>query len=208
MFGLTTTRRLRAEIDAHVVTSRRMTTAWDDRDTAQKALSDEIDAHLATIRQRLTAEQRLADQATSHREALNRQASSHATHAAVILRDASKIRSQLEASLAAERRTVTSLAEQLLNATSGQSTAARRALGLPETGPWQRALDGLNALVDARIPFHIEPDGHIANSSGDEHIEWDRKAGRWRLVHDNETDLTTTVDNALTAAIDAKGDGR
>ncbi|MFE3371216.1 hypothetical protein ACFXOK_16640 [Streptomyces sp. NPDC059173] len=207
MFGLIATRRLRAEIDAHVVTSRRMTTAWDDRDTAQKALSDEIDAHLATIRQRLTAEQQLADQATSHREALNHQASSHATHAAVILRDAAKIRSQLEASLAAERRTVTSLAEQLLIATSGQSTAARRALGLPETGPWQRALDGLNALVDAQIPFHIEPDGHIANSSGDEHIEWDRKAGRWRLVRDGDTDLTTTVDEVLTDNVKADTDG-
>lgn len=52
--------------------------------------------------------------------------------------------------------------------------------------PWQRAVDGLNALVDADIPFHIEPDGHISNPAGDEHIEWDRDVQRWRLVHDEE----------------------
>ncbi|KAA6221759.1 hypothetical protein CP973_07085 [Streptomyces albofaciens JCM 4342] len=52
--------------------------------------------------------------------------------------------------------------------------------------PWQRAVDGLNALVDAGIPVHIDPDGHIANPAGDEHIEWDREARRWRLVHDDE----------------------
>lgn len=105
------------------------------------------------------------------------------------------------------RREAQLLAEQLLTATSGQSTAARRALGLPEDGPWQRAVDGLNALVDAGVPVHIEPDGHIANSSGDEHIEWDPKAGRWRLVHDEETPLATTVDQVLTANVKADTDG-
>ncbi len=106
-----------------------------------------------------------------------------------------------------ERRTTASLAEQLLTATSGQSTAARQALGLPEDGPWQRAVDGLNALVDAGVPFHIEPDGHIANSAGDQHIEWDRTTGRWRLVHDDETSVTTTVDEVLTANVKAAADG-
>ncbi|MEQ4610654.1 hypothetical protein ABMX48_31575 [Streptomyces cavourensis] len=106
-----------------------------------------------------------------------------------------------------ERRTTASLAEQLLTATSGQSTAARQPLGLPEEGPWQRAVDGLNALVDAGVPFHIEPDGHIANSTGDQHIEWDRTAARWRLVHNDETALTTTVDEALTANVKATADG-
>ncbi|NEB57625.1 hypothetical protein G3I48_35930 [Streptomyces griseus] len=99
------------------------------------------------------------------------------------------------------------LAEQLLNATNGQSTAARKTLGLPENGPWERAVDGLNALVDAQIPFHIEPDGHVSNPTGDEHIEWDRKASRWRLVHDDDTDLTTTVDEALTDTVKADTDG-
>ncbi|MEU7155123.1 hypothetical protein [Streptomyces chrestomyceticus] len=60
----------------------------------------------------------------------------------------------------------------------GESTRA--------ASPWQQAVDGLNALVDAGIPVHVEPDGHIANTLGDEHIEWDRAAGRWRLVHDGE----------------------
>ncbi|MGW1661030.1 hypothetical protein [Streptomyces microflavus] len=99
------------------------------------------------------------------------------------------------------------LAEQLLTATSSQSAAARRALGLPEEGPWQRALDGLNSLIDAQIPVHIEPDGHISNPLGAEHIEWDREAGRWRLVHDDETALTATVDKVLTANVKADTDG-
>ncbi|MEV7470446.1 hypothetical protein AB0O20_28675 [Streptomyces kronopolitis] len=55
-----------------------------------------------------------------------------------------------------------------------------------DTSPWQRAVDGLNALVDARIGFHIEPDGHISNPSGDEHIEWDRAVERFVLVHDDD----------------------
>ncbi|MET7412484.1 hypothetical protein [Streptomyces rubiginosohelvolus] len=106
------------------------------------------------------------------------------------------------------RREARLLAEQLLNATSGQSTSARKTLDLPENGPWERAVDGLNALVDAQIPFHIEPDGHISNPSGDEHIEWDRKAGRWRLVlDDEETPVAVTVDHTLIEAI-VKGDGR
>lgn len=52
--------------------------------------------------------------------------------------------------------------------------------------PWQRAVDGLNALVDAGIGFHVEPDGHISNPAGGEHIEWDRAAERWQLVHDED----------------------
>lgn len=57
-----------------------------------------------------------------------------------------------------------------------------------ETSPWERAVDGLNALVDAGIGFHIEPDGHIANPAGDEHIEWDTATARWTLTHDEEGD--------------------
>ncbi|WP_267244385.1 hypothetical protein [Streptomyces sp. PR69] len=78
------------------------------------------------------------------------------------------------------------LAEQLLDATSTHNPAARHALGLPDEGPWQRAVEGLNALVDADVPFHIEPDGHISSSTGSEHIEWDKQARRFRLVDDNE----------------------
>ncbi|MFI8254113.1 hypothetical protein [Streptomyces filamentosus] len=104
------------------------------------------------------------------------------------LRRAVRAAARWRAHAAAERRTVRVLSEQLLDATSGESTTARAALGLPDTGPWQRAVDGLNALIDAQVPFHIEPDGHIANSCGDEHIEYDRAAGRWRLVHDDATE--------------------
>lgn len=57
---------------------------------------------------------------------------------------------------------------------------------LTSTDPWQRAVDGLNALVDAGIGFWIEPDGHISNPLGDEHIEYDRETERWQLVHDEE----------------------
>ncbi|MFJ5675008.1 hypothetical protein [Streptomyces sp. NPDC093097] len=55
---------------------------------------------------------------------------------------------------------------------------------------WQRVTDALNALVDAGIPVHVEPDGHLSNPAGDEHIEWDRAAGHWGLVHDDEPPLT------------------
>ncbi|MFF1416532.1 hypothetical protein [Streptomyces sp. NPDC058280] len=92
---------------------------------------------------------------------------------------------RLRADAARANRTARILAEQLLDATSGQNTAARTVLGL-KTDPWQHATDGLNALVDAGIPFHIEPDGHISNPSGNEHIEYDRAAQRWRLVHDTD----------------------
>jgi hypothetical protein len=85
------------------------------------------------------------------------------------------------------------LAEQLLTATSGHLPADRHALGLPEDGPWQRAVEGLNALVDAGIPFHVEPDGHISNPTGDQHIEWDHKAGRWRLVHGEPDEPPMTI---------------
>ena len=57
------------------------------------------------------------------------------------------------------------------------------------TSPWERAVAGLNALADADIAFWIEPDGHISGPFGDEHIEWDQKASRWRLVHDDEDEL-------------------
>ncbi|MFF6847060.1 MULTISPECIES: hypothetical protein [Streptomyces] len=60
--------------------------------------------------------------------------------------------------------------------------------GEREIDPWQRAVDGLNALIDAGIGFWIEPDGHISNPMGDEHIEYDRETERWRLVHDEEDD--------------------
>ncbi|MFD7101889.1 hypothetical protein [Streptomyces celluloflavus] len=56
--------------------------------------------------------------------------------------------------------------------------------------PWERAVAGLNALVDADVIFHVEPDGHISAPFSAEHIEWDRGAERWRLVHDDETLLT------------------
>ncbi|TJZ55579.1 hypothetical protein FCH28_09565 [Streptomyces piniterrae] len=60
--------------------------------------------------------------------------------------------------------------------------------------PWQRATDGLNALVDAGIGFHIEPDGHIAGPDG-EHIEWDRDAERWTLTHDEDAPGPTVAES-------------
>ncbi|GGZ51555.1 hypothetical protein [Streptomyces rubiginosohelvolus] len=258
MFGLTTTRRLREEIDAHVVTSRRMITAWDDRDTAQKALNDEIDAHLATIRASLAAEQAAADprpiehpdelwslidwslwgsgMGDTFRERLADtflQAITPEDHAQALelirwwtedrgreplgRRRYEDLKRRLHRALAnvvrwrteahRARREARLLAEQLLNATSSQSTAARKVLGLPDEGPWQRAVDGLNALVDAEIPFCIEPDGRIAGLIGDERIEWDSEAGRWRLVHGDDADVTTTVDQVLTANVKADTDG-
>lgn len=56
--------------------------------------------------------------------------------------------------------------------------------------------------------FHIEPDGHISNSTGDEHIEWDRTAKRWRLVHEAEDGpVSVTVDDVLRASVQADPDG-
>lgn len=72
--------------------------------------------------------------------------------------------------------------DELRAAASGSTAGDEQ----PETSPWQRAVDGLNALADSGVPFHIEPDGHISNPFGDEHIEWDRAAERWRLVLDDE----------------------
>ncbi len=68
-----------------------------------------------------------------------------------------------------------------------RGAAAARA-ELTAGSPWERAVAGLNALVDADIAFWIEPDGHISGPFGDEHIEWDHDAARWRLVHDDEDD--------------------
>lgn len=57
---------------------------------------------------------------------------------------------------------------------------------LGDVSPWQRVVDALNGLEAAWIPVHIEPDGHISNPLGDEHIVWDRGSQRWRLVHGEE----------------------
>ncbi|MEU0102434.1 hypothetical protein [Streptomyces sp. NPDC006267] len=67
----------------------------------------------------------------------------------------------------------------------------RTALGRPApepSSPWERAVAGLNALVDADVIFHVEPDGHISAPFSDEHIEWDLKAKRWVLTHDGDDD--------------------
>ncbi|MFC9753016.1 hypothetical protein [Streptomyces sp. NPDC056921] len=58
--------------------------------------------------------------------------------------------------------------------------------GTETASPWERAVAGLNALVDENIAFWIEPDGHISGPFGDEHIEWDQKKSRWVLTHDDE----------------------
>ncbi|MFE4647710.1 hypothetical protein [Streptomyces sp. NPDC056707] len=142
--------------------------------TTRRRIVEEIDAHLRTIRLLLRTEVKLgrarrtvSDEIDAHVETI-------------------RARNTAEDDLAKERRTTRLLAEQLLDATGSYPSAARSALGLPPAGPWERALEGLNALVDAGVLFHVEPDGHISNSTGDEHIEWDRTANRWRLVHDDD----------------------
>lgn len=78
---------------------------------------------------------------------------------------------------------------------------------LVDGSPWERAVAGLNALVDADVIFHVEPDGHISAPFSDEHIEWDRKAKRWVLTHDAEDEdvppapVLSAEDEAL-AAVD------
>ncbi|WP_405391112.1 hypothetical protein OG596_26595 [Streptomyces sp. NBC_01102] len=84
-------------------------------------------------------------------------------------------------------------AAQKTHQTAAGIAASLEAAGLlqsPETAtsPWERAVAGLNALVDADVAFHVEPDGHISAPFSDEHIEWDRKAKRWVLTHDGEDD--------------------
>ncbi|MFD8970508.1 hypothetical protein ACFV0C_36900 [Streptomyces sp. NPDC059568] len=177
MFGLTTTRRLRAAQHEnlslniklgflqglHDGASRRLWAAGAQRDENARLL---IEAYAALDNE----QDRGLRERIAYRRRLNR-----ALHACARWR----------AEAARSRRETRLLAEQLLDATSGQNTAARTALGL-HTDPWQRATDGLNALIDAGVPFHIEPDGHISNPSGNEHIEWDRATQRWRLVHDTD----------------------
>ncbi|MFJ6615419.1 hypothetical protein ACIQPT_34660 [Streptomyces sp. NPDC091289] len=85
------------------------------------------------------------------------------------------------------------LAAQKQRQTAAGIAAALEAAGLlqsPESAssPWERAVAGLNALVDADVIFHVEPDGHISAPFSDEHIEWDLKAKRWVLTHDDEDD--------------------
>lgn len=99
-------------------------------------------------------------------------------------------------------RAINSAAGVVLAAMKQRQTAAGIAAALdaagllmsPETAaeiakqsPWQRATDGLNALVDAGVGFHFEPDGHISNPAGGEHIEWDH--GRERFVLTAESGL-------------------
>lgn len=80
------------------------------------------------------------------------------------------------------------LVEQLEQARRIAVELENQVARLTSTDPWQRATDGLNALVDSGVGFWIEPDGHISNPMGDEHIEYDRETERWRLVHDDEED--------------------
>lgn len=80
----------------------------------------------------------------------------------------------------------------------GKSVPAALAMALESAGmlqspesaasPWQQAVAGLNALVDADVAFHVEPDGHISAPFSDEHIEWDLKASRWVLTRDEDDD--------------------
>lgn len=80
-----------------------------------------------------------------------------------------------------------------------------RVAELEAASPWERAVAGLNALVDADVVFHVEPDGHISAPFSDEHIEWDLKAKRWVLTHDVEDDEPVPVlsaEDKARAAVD------
>ncbi|WP_318196871.1 hypothetical protein [Streptomyces sp. MCL20-2] len=86
------------------------------------------------------------------------------------------------------------LAAQKQRQTAAGVAAALEAAGLLQSpvsasSPWERAVAGLNALVDADVVFHVEPDGHISAPFSDEHIEWDLKAKRWVLTHDEDDEL-------------------
>ncbi|MGW0780404.1 hypothetical protein [Streptomyces sp. NPDC002913] len=76
--------------------------------------------------------------------------------------------------------------KRLLDTETENARLRAQVAELKASSPWERAVAGLNALVDADIAFWIEPDGHISGPFGDEHIEWDQTASRWRLVHDDE----------------------
>ncbi|MFD6421577.1 hypothetical protein [Streptomyces sp. NPDC060198] len=252
MFGLTTRRRLRDEVDAHLHTIRRLVSTESQAEESRRLLHEEIDAHIVAICARRTAEDTLAahqaaaaevrpvehsDELWSlidwtlwgsglgdtFRERLADtflQAITPDDHAQALelirwwtedrgreplgRRRYEDLNRRLSRALdnvvrwrkaAHDEKAITRrLADQLLSSASGQSTAARRALGLSDLAPWERAVEGLNALVDASIPVHIEPDGHISNPTGDEHIEWDQTAKRWRLVHDEDDLDTATMD--------------
>ncbi|MFJ1697633.1 hypothetical protein ACIOHC_21375 [Streptomyces sp. NPDC088252] len=86
---------------------------------------------------------------------------------------------ELETDLAAK-------AQDTEAAMKGWGRARDRVAELEAASPWDRAVTGLNALVDADIAFWIEPDGHISGPFSDEHIEWDLKARRWVLTHDED----------------------
>ncbi|MEU0659559.1 hypothetical protein [Streptomyces lavendulocolor] len=147
-----------AEIRKHVAS----TTNWTLGNLAARDLLSEVDrlrADLATAKDRLDHLERIA------LPDLRREIEWH---------QAGKKRWRDRA-----KKAETSLADA---AVSGSTAGDEQAV----TSPWQQAVDGLNALVDAGIPLHIEPDGHIANPCGDEHIEWNRETNRWQLVMDEE----------------------
>jgi len=97
-----------------------------------------------------------------------------------------EIRDRFTASGAAHKSDVSWLIQQVEQARRIAVGLENENARLTSADPWQRAVDGLNALVDAGIGFWIEPDGHISNPLGDEHIEYDRETERWRLAHDEE----------------------
>ncbi|MCM2394372.1 hypothetical protein [Streptomyces albipurpureus] len=224
MFGLTTRRELHDEIDAHHTTIRALRTIeelvpaqrtgvpiehpdelWSliDWSLWASGMGDAFREQLAdalfsaiTPEQHQTALRLIQAWTDSGREPIGRRKYENLrARLSRAVRGADRWRKEAHR----QTRSAHVLAEQLLQATSGHSAGARRTLGLPEDGPWERAVEGLNALVDADIPFHIEPDGHISNTSGDEHIEWDRKANRWRLVHDDEDLLAPTAGSVIHA---------
>ncbi|GGJ81835.1 hypothetical protein GCM10011583_11610 [Streptomyces camponoticapitis] len=169
MFGLTTTRSLRAAEQAHAAAF-----SAQFRQTIRS-----VNAHSATR----------ADLAAAN-HALTEVCSGIITERLQAARDHEHYRHRLTRALQAvarwrteagrARRETRLLAEQLLTATSGENTAARRALGL-DVDPWRAAVDALNTLVDAGARPYAWNDG-IESGIGNERIEY--AAGRWRLVHD------------------------
>ncbi|TXL91616.1 hypothetical protein [Streptomyces sp. IB2014 016-6] len=171
MFGLTTTRNLRAAEQAHAA-------AWNAQ-------------FRQTLRSMYAHRLTRADLAAAN-TALTEVCSGIITARFQAARDHEHYRNRLTRALLAvarwraeagrARREAHLLAEQLLTATSGENTAARRTLGLT-VDPWQVAVDALNTLVDTGAAPHAQTDG-IESATGNERIEYDHAAGRWLLVHD------------------------
>ncbi|MEU6340217.1 hypothetical protein ABZ883_04610 [Streptomyces sp. NPDC046977] len=52
---------------------------------------------------------------------------------------------------------------------------------VPGASPWARLVDGLNALHEVDMPYHLDPIGVISNPLGPQSVEFDTARDRWVL---------------------------